>query len=133
MPTAANAEAFDQPHWRVIAAGFDTERWFADGQAVGTGGIVNPQPTQLRSGHYYYRFAGSTSPREAQLGGGWWVDFENFSLIHRLRIPAGSHPGRGQSRRSAVRARLGTSSIGGWTRCQDEGIMCISSRCLAPS
>ena len=41
MLNAANAEAFAQPHWRVIAAGFDTERWFADNQAVGTGGIAN--------------------------------------------------------------------------------------------
>ena len=80
-PTAANATAFDQPHWRVIARGLDTERWFNDGQGVGTGGIANPQPTRLPAGHYYYRFASSSSPRAAQLGGGWWIDFENFALV----------------------------------------------------
>jgi hypothetical protein len=74
MPTAspgpANEAAFAQPHWRVIAQGFDTERWFNDGQAVGTGGILMPQPTRLPSGQYYYGFACSTSPRAAQVGGG---------------------------------------------------------------
>jgi len=30
---------------------------------------------------YYYRFASGASSREAQRGGGWWVDFENFSAI----------------------------------------------------
>ncbi len=80
----ANAACFDQPHWRVIAAGFDTERWFNDGQVAGTGGILNPQPTRLPSGQYYYRFASSTASRASQLGGGWWLDFENFSLVRRF-------------------------------------------------
>ena len=80
----ANADVFSQPHWRVIAAGFDTERWFNDGQAVGTGGIVNPQPTRLPAGQYYYRFASSQSPRAAQLGGGWWLDFEGFNTIRQF-------------------------------------------------
>jgi len=84
MPTAANADVFAQPHWRVIASGFDTEQWFNDGQAVGTGGIANPQPERLLSGQYYYRFASSTASRESQLGGGWWVDFENFNTIRRF-------------------------------------------------
>ena len=89
MPDAANAESFAQPLWRVIAAGFDTERWLNDGQAVGTGGIVNPQPTRLPSGQYYYRFASSTGSRHAQLGGGWWLDFENFALIRRFAAEHG--------------------------------------------
>lgn len=84
MPEAANAKPFAQPHWRVIASGFSVENWYEDGQAVGTGGIANPQPTRLPTGQYYYRFASSRSPRAAQLGGGWWVDFENFSLIRRF-------------------------------------------------
>jgi len=92
---AANADVFDQPHWRVIAQGFETESWFEDGQAVGTGGIVNPEATRLPAGQYYYRFASSDSPRSL-VGGGWWIDFENFVLIrnfadrngHRLRDAA---------------------------------------------
>jgi hypothetical protein len=40
-----------------------------------------PQPTRLPPGQYYYRFASSTSSRAAQLGGGWWVDFEGFNTI----------------------------------------------------
>jgi len=78
---ALNADEFEQPHWRVIAQGMDTERWFNDGQGVGNGGIVNPQPTRLPGGQYYYRFASSVSPREAQLGGGWWLDFEGYNTI----------------------------------------------------
>ena len=89
MLTAANAEAFAQPHWRVIAAGFDTERWFHDNQAVGTGGIANPHPTRLPAGQYYYRFGSSRSAREAQLGGGWWLDFENFSHIRHFATENG--------------------------------------------
>lgn len=81
MPSPLNAHCFTEPHWRVIASGFQTETWFADGQAVGTGGIVNPQATHLPTGQYYYRFASSTSPRAAQMGGGWWLDFENFRAI----------------------------------------------------
>ncbi|MBK7278904.1 MAG: hypothetical protein KBF65_02040 [Rubrivivax sp.] len=65
MLTAANAEACAQPHWRVIAAGFDTERWFADNQAVGTAGIANPQPTRLPAGQYDYRFTSSRSNSRA--------------------------------------------------------------------
>lgn len=80
----ANAEEFEQPHWRIIAQGWDTERWFNDGQAAGTGGIIMPQPTRLPSGQYYYRFANSTSPTFVQLGGGWWIDFENFRTVERF-------------------------------------------------
>ena len=81
MNQPLNAACFSDPHWLVIARGFDTERWFEDGQAIGTGGILMPQPVHLRAGQRYYRFVSSTSSREAQLGGGWWIDFENFRLI----------------------------------------------------
>jgi hypothetical protein len=79
--TAANAEQFAQPHWRVIAQGFDTEAWFEHNRGKGTGGILMPQPTRLPTGQYYYRFASSSSPRAAQMGGGWWIDFEAFHRI----------------------------------------------------
>ena len=81
---AANAKEFEQPHWRVIAQGFATEIWFNDGQAVGTGGILMPQPTRLPSGQYYFRFASSTSPRSGQLGGGWWIDYEALHAIDKF-------------------------------------------------
>ena len=81
MAEPANENCFSEPHWRVIAQGFQTETWFNDGQAVGTGGIRNPQPMHLPTGQYYYRFASSNSRREAQLGGGWWLDFENYRKI----------------------------------------------------
>lgn len=84
MPTPFNTDAFADPRSRVIAGGWDVERWFNDGQGVGTGGIVNPQPTRLPTGQYYYRFASSASSADAQLGGGWWLDFENFALIRRF-------------------------------------------------
>jgi hypothetical protein len=105
---AANAAYFEQPHWRVIASGFDTERWFNDGQAVGSGGIANPQPTRLPTGQYYYRFASSASSRDAQRGSGWWLDFENFSLIRRF---AGEH---GYTLREAARLMLALPYA--WTR-----------------
>lgn len=81
MPAAANEHCFCEPHWRVIAEGFQTEAWFHDGQAVGTGGIRRPQVVHMPTGQYYYRFASSQSPRATQLGGGWWLDFENFRKI----------------------------------------------------
>jgi hypothetical protein len=77
----ANVAEFEQPHWKVIAAGFDTEKWFSDGLAEGTGGILMPEATRMPSGHYYYRFASSASAVPAQLGGGWWIDFQAFKTI----------------------------------------------------
>lgn len=108
MPGPANQHCFSEPHWRVIAQGFQTESWFNDGQAVGTGGIRNPQPIHLPVGHYYYRFASSNSPREAQLGGGWWLDYENFKKIERFA----------QQNRYSIReaARLMLALPYAWTR-----------------
>jgi hypothetical protein len=81
MAAVQNDHCFAEPHWRVIASGFQTETWFQDGQAVGSGGIRNPQPTHLRLGNFYYRFASSSTSREAQRGGGWWIEFESFHAI----------------------------------------------------
>jgi hypothetical protein len=108
MPTSLNEHCFTEAHWRVIASGFQTEDWFNDGQAVGTGGILNPQPTHLRTGQYYYRFASSSSSREAQSGGGWWIDFENFRTIRSF---AEKH---GYSIREAARLMLALPYA--WTR-----------------
>jgi len=108
MSSAVNAVFFDQAHWRVIASGFDTERWFNDGQAVGTGGIANPQPTRLPVGHYYYRFASSSASRASRFGGGWWVDFENFSLVRQFAAA------NGYALRDAARLMLALPYA--WTR-----------------
>lgn len=108
MPAAANADLFDQAHWRVIARGFDTEHWFNDGQAVGTGGIVNPEPTTLRTGQYYYRFANSSASRESRFGGGWWMDFENYKLIETFAST------NGYTLRDAARLMLALPHA--WTR-----------------
>ena len=78
----ANVADFDQPHWKIIAAGLDTEKWFNEGRAEGTGGILMPKPTRMPSGNYYYRFASSTSARPATVG--WAVggfDFEASTAI----------------------------------------------------
>ena len=76
-----NAHCFSEPHWLVIARGKDVEKWFNDDQAVGTGGILSPQPVHLSVGQRYYRFASSTSSEGAQIGGGWWIEFETFRTI----------------------------------------------------
>jgi hypothetical protein len=83
-----NDRFFNEPHWRVIAGGFQPEAWFESDLGRGTGGIFNPQPIKLPAGHFYYRFASRTASQAAQRGGGWWLDFENFS---RVRAFAGEH------------------------------------------
>ena len=77
----ANSACFSQPHWRLIARGLNVESWFNDGQVKGTGGIPLPKEMKLPVGQRYYRFANSTSTRDAQLGGGWWVSYESFRQI----------------------------------------------------
>ena len=84
MASAVNEHCFSQPHWRIIARGFNTESWFNENRVVGTGGILMPEPLSLPTGQYYYRFASSNSSREAQQGGGWWLDFENFKKIDQF-------------------------------------------------
>ena len=84
MAEALNAACFTQPHWLVIARGFDVESWFDDGQAVGTGGILMPKQTDLAVGQRYYRFASSTSSRASQVGGGWWIEYEAFKTIEQF-------------------------------------------------
>jgi hypothetical protein len=81
LMTPLNEHCFHQPHWLVIARGFKVEDWFEDDQGVGSGGIENPQAVDLPVGQRYYRFAGSTSSKAAQVGGGWWIDYEAFHTI----------------------------------------------------
>jgi len=84
MFAAANEHCFSQPHWKVIAGGFDTEKWFGENIGVGTGGIVMPRVVNLRTGQNYYRFASSNKTVANQRGGGWWLDFENYKKIERF-------------------------------------------------
>jgi hypothetical protein len=78
---ALNLYCFSQAHWEIIARGFDTEKWFNDGQAAGTGGILMPRPIDMNVGNRYYRFTSSQSSRESQLGGGWWIEYKDFRTI----------------------------------------------------
>ncbi len=78
---AINEICFSQPHWLLTARGLRPEPWFEQGVASGTGGILMPKPISLSVGHRYYRFASSTTARDSQVGGGWWIDYENFRLI----------------------------------------------------
>ncbi len=80
---AMNDICFSQPHWRLIAGGFDIERWFNDGQGIGNGGILFPGREHLKVTNYYYRFANSIS-REAQLGSGWWISYDTFNTIRQF-------------------------------------------------
>jgi hypothetical protein len=43
-----------------------------------------PAATRLPSGQYYYRFASSASSKAAQLGGGWWLDFEGYNTVRQF-------------------------------------------------
>ena len=81
---ALNDGCFNQPHWKVIAQGFDTEHWFNDRQGVGTGSIRTPARVELKVHHRYYRLTSSTSTKAAQLGGGWWVSFDDFNTIRHF-------------------------------------------------
>jgi hypothetical protein len=85
-----------------------TEAWFNDGQAVGTGGIFNPRREHLQAGNFYYRFASSNLPEANQRGGGWWIDFENF---HKIRAFADHNS---YSLRDAARLMLALPFA--WTR-----------------
>ncbi|MDH5587887.1 MAG: hypothetical protein OEZ05_14805 [Nitrospirota bacterium] len=81
---ALNDICFNQPHWKLIAQGINIERWFNDGQKVGSGGIRTPARVKLKLKHRYYRFVSSTSTRAAQLGGGWWISFDTFNTIRHF-------------------------------------------------
>jgi hypothetical protein len=107
-PNALNAVCFAEPHWEVIARGMDTEKWFNEGQGVGTGGIHTPWRVSLPQGHRYYRFASSTSSPASQLGGGWWVTFDTFNTI--------DHYARANELDLAYAARLFLALPFEWTR-----------------
>jgi len=84
-----NLACFSQPHWKVIAQGFKPEPWFEHNHAKGTGGMLRPQHEYLRVGNRYFRFANGTASRDAQVGGGWWLDFENFKIIEQFARNSG--------------------------------------------
>lgn len=81
MSKALNDICFDQPHWILIAKGFNVEHWFNENQAVGTGGIKNPVRSHLNTGQRFYRFCSSTAQKSSQLGGGWWLTFDTLNTI----------------------------------------------------
>lgn len=85
MPTALNAAAFSKPHWLLIAKGFKLDDWYnprGGGTAVErNGGIDNPWEASPKLGVRYYRFADLSKPRAQQVGGGWWLEFEQLHKI----------------------------------------------------
>lgn len=84
IPEPANAACFSDPRWRLRATGFDTEFWFNNGQVRSNGGIPVPKEIKLLVGQRYYRFASSTSSRDAQIGSGWWLTYESFRQIREF-------------------------------------------------
>jgi hypothetical protein len=86
MATPVNAAAFDQPHWVLIAKGFNWSQlniYYSPrgGMVERNGGIENPNRTSLYVGSYYYRFIDLQAKSDDQQGGGWWLDFDQLMKI----------------------------------------------------
>ncbi len=79
-----NDEEFKQPHWLIRARGFNVKKWYEENEVVGTGGINLPKEAKLRTGQYLYRFASSETSIDTKLGGGWWLEFEEFKKIENF-------------------------------------------------
>jgi hypothetical protein len=95
--TIENAICFQQPHWAVIASGCAPEPWFRRKACVCNGGISNPKRIALKIGHKYYRFINKNAPLWKQIGSGWWIDSENFSIIQ-------SHSNKNENRCTLMEA-----------------------------
>jgi hypothetical protein len=79
---ALNDFAFTQTRWENVAKGYDPN---VSGWPEYNGGIEMPKRVHLKLGQRYYRFANSKTPREqAQLGGGWWIEYETLHAISKF-------------------------------------------------
>jgi hypothetical protein len=78
---AINARFFQQPHWLILARGMNVEDWLEHDVLHGTGGISFPTPVHLSVGNRYYRFASSATSKDVQVGGSWWIEFDQFHKI----------------------------------------------------
>jgi hypothetical protein len=86
MATPVNAEAFEKPHWRLVAEGFNWQEldiYFSarGGMVERNGGIESPNRTSLYVGTYYYRFVDLKAGPDGQQGGGWWLDLDQLTKI----------------------------------------------------
>ena len=85
MATPVNAEAFEKPHWRLVAEGFNWQEldiYFSarGGMVERNGGIESPT-VQVDVGTYYYRFVDLKAGADNQQGGGWWLDLDQLTKI----------------------------------------------------
>ncbi|WBV44893.1 hypothetical protein [Pseudoroseomonas cervicalis] len=99
MTQALNEEAFSQPHWLLLAKGFNLQDWYGrpqHGTAVErNGGIENPNRTRLHTRRtLYYRFADSRYGEDGQQGGGWWLEYEQLEKVMRGCAPRGLNLGQ---------------------------------------
>ena len=83
MAGCLNSDDMRQPHWELIAKGFNVDQWYAArGTTVErTGGIEAPWRIKLRLGQFYFRFADSTKPDIAKMSGGWWLEYEQLMKL----------------------------------------------------
>ena len=86
MARPVNAEAFDKPHWLLVAKGFNWQElniYFSarGGMVERNGGIESPNRTSLYVGTYYYRFVDLKAGPDNQQGGGWWLDLDQLTKI----------------------------------------------------
>lgn len=92
MPRFANRAAFEEARSRLIAIGTDLSPARAIIDASGnvlaharTGGMLDPEPYELRAGSTIYRFGGSKAPKDVARGG-WWIEKREFQLLVNFAI-----------------------------------------------
>jgi hypothetical protein len=92
MPQFANREAFEDRRSRLMAIGTDLSPARAIVDARGrvlaharTGGMLDPERHELRTGSTVYRFSSDRAPRDIAKGG-WWVGKREFQLLVNFAI-----------------------------------------------
>ena len=74
--------------WLNRARGFSVKDEFGDFN----GGVVNPMREHLKLGQYYFRFASAAWPKEAKVGGAWWIDYDTLNTIYNRFKSIGENP-----------------------------------------
>lgn len=70
------ARAYARGAQQVDPEGHQIEGW-----PEYNGGILNPQPEDLRLGQRYFRFVDSRKPAAVQKAGAWWLDWPSVKLL----------------------------------------------------